>query len=93
MAIQGANGCPKGQLLRGHLGIGGAKRVKIMDMGTGEPLDEFGAFAEEVLNAGGLPQTLLEQLGLHETAQDRSPHRTEIISPEDFLEQVYRFQE
>lgn len=71
----------------------GAKMVTIMDMGTEDQLDDFGAFAEEVLNAGGLPQTLLEQLGLREGIRGRDASRAEIVSPEDFLEQVYRFQE
>jgi hypothetical protein len=67
--------------------------VKIMDMATGNPLDEFGAFAEEVLNAGGLPQALLEQLGLQEVMPGRGARQASIVSPEEFLEQVYRFQE
>ncbi len=71
----------------------GAKMVKIMNMATGNSLDEFGAFAEEVLNAGGLPQALLEQLGLQEALPGRGSRQTTHVNPEEFLEQIYRLQE
>lgn len=66
----------------------------IMDMATGNTFDEFGQFAEEVLNAGGLPHALVEQLGLQ---QLESTHRRHAAmppgDPDSFLQQVYRFQE
>ena len=68
--------------------------VTIMDMTNGNALDEFGQFAEEVLNAGGLPQALFEQLGLQETQTVRRGSRsTPVAAPDQFLDQMYRFQE
>lgn len=69
-----------------------AKMVTIMDMDTGKLLDEFGQFAEEVMNASGLPQGFMEELGLQLVsavgARALPPN-----DPEHFLDQMYRFQE
>ncbi len=73
--------------------------VIVMDMGTGkiESLDneeaaaeEFGAFVDEVLNAGWLPQPEA-RLALHEqeTHADRAP----AVDGEEFLRTLYRNQE
>ena len=65
----------------------------IMDMATGNTFDEFGQFAEEVLNAGGLPQALVEQLGLQQI--ETTTRRTAMPpgDPDSFLQQIYRSQE
>ncbi|MBB4013754.1 hypothetical protein [Niveibacterium umoris] len=65
-----------------------------MEMATGKVLDEFGQFAEEVLNASGLPQALVEQLGLQqvETRRNRAGGAP-AGDPETFLQQIYRYQE
>lgn len=66
----------------------------IMEMTTGKVLDEFGPFAEEVLNASGLPQALVEQLGLqHAERETRRADGVPPGDPETFLQQIYRYQE
>ena len=67
--------------------------VMIMDMATGRLLDEFGQFAEEVLNASGLPQALVEQLGLQPVHAAQRVRDTPPGDPDDFLRQIYRSQE
>lgn len=66
--------------------------VTIMDMGTGRLLDEFGQFAEEVLNASGLPQGFIEELGL-QLVPVSGTRAAPPSDPEGFLDQMYRFQE
>jgi hypothetical protein len=55
--------------------------------------EEFGSFAEEVLNAGRLPQALLEQLEQRKDGSVPDPAQAELPDPEDFLAQIYRSQE
>ncbi|MCL2657917.1 MAG: hypothetical protein FWD62_10975 [Betaproteobacteria bacterium] len=56
--------------------------------------EEFGPFAEEVLNAGHLPQALLEQLEPRKKGRSVSEQaQAEAPNPEDFLAQIYRSQE
>jgi hypothetical protein len=72
--------------------------VIVMDMTTGEienisaeeaVADEFGAFVDEVLNAGWLPQPEA-RLELHEeTNRDAAP----VVEPDEFLRNLYRYQE
>lgn len=54
---------------------------------------EFGQFVEEVLNASGLPQTLVEQLGAKEPSTPGHRQAGRLDAPDDFLAQVYRNQE
>lgn len=72
--------------------------VIVMDMATGkrekkglaEPaVEEFGAFVDEVLNAGWLPQPEA-RLETH-AADDKAPIVG--IEPEEFLRNLYRHQE
>lgn len=70
----------------------------VMDMSTGKiehmseeeaAVAEFGAFAEEVLNAGWLPQPEA-QLALHEHTRPAPPQPDDA---EAFLRTLYRIQE
>lgn len=72
--------------------------VIVMDMSTGktEKLDaeeaaveEFGAFVDEVLNAGWLPQPEA-RLEMHTHAADSAATHVE---PDEFLRNLYRNQE
>lgn len=72
--------------------------VIVMDMGTGEiekisaeeaAADEFGAFVDEVLNAGWLPQPEA-RLEMHaHTTKSAAP----AVEPDEFLRNLYRNQE
>ncbi|WP_417069112.1 hypothetical protein [Niveibacterium terrae] len=55
--------------------------------------DEFGQFAEEVLNASGLPQELVEQLGIRDGVQAAARGAGPVADPDDFLAQIYLNQE
>jgi hypothetical protein len=72
--------------------------VIVMDMSTGKSeklnneeaaAEEFGAFVDEVLNAGWLPQPEA-RLEMHAHADD-SPSAT--VEPDEFLRNLYRNQE
>lgn len=72
--------------------------VIVMDMSTGktEKLDaeeaaveEFGAFVDEVLNAGWLPQPEA-RLEMHTHAVDSA---ASTVEPDEFLRNLYRNQE
>lgn len=64
---------------------------KVMDMTTGKVLeDEFGAFEDEVLNAGWLPPSPELQLGLQEVHAQTDTSGT--VDAEVFLTTVYRNQ-
>lgn len=64
---------------------------KVMDMATGKVLeDEFGAFEDEVLNAGWLPPSPELQLGLQEVHAGADAGGT--VDAEVFLTTVYRNQ-
>lgn len=76
--------------------------VIVMDMGTGNieklseeeaAAEEFGAFVDEVLNAGWLPQPesqLEARLEMHEhAARSASP----AVDTDEFLRNLYRNQE
>jgi len=54
---------------------------------------EFGQFVEEVLNASGLPQTLVEQLDSKGTSKPGHSQAGQVDDPDDFLAQIYRNQE
>ena len=66
----------------------------VMDMSTGKIVeDEFGAFEDEVLNAGWLPPAAdvpAPRLGLQEAHDDRAPVGE--ADAESFLSAVYRSQ-
>lgn len=63
---------------------------KVMDMTTGKVLeDEFGAFEDEVLNAGWLPPSPELQLGLQEVHAQADAGT---VDAEVFLTTVYRNQ-
>lgn len=64
-----------------------------MDTGSKKMFDEFGQFSEEVLNASGLPQELVEQLGLREGVAAPSRAAYCVADPDDFLAQIYLNQE
>lgn len=72
--------------------------VIVMDMGTGKTekpsaaeaaAEEFGAFVDEVLNAGWLPQPA-ERLEMHVHTADS---HAAAIEPDEFLRNLYRNQE
>lgn len=72
--------------------------VIVMDMSTGKTekpsateaaVEEFGAFVDEVLNAGWLPQPA-ERLAMHAHATDSV---AAAIEPDEFLRNLYRNQE
>lgn len=68
--------------------------VIVMDMSTGKTekpsaAEEFGAFVDEVLNAGWLPQPA-ERLEMHPHAADSA---AAAIEPDEFLRNLYRNQE
>lgn len=75
--------------------------VIVMDMVTGEiekisaeeaAADEFGAFVDEVLNAGWLPQPAQPAARLEPHAHaDRSA--APAVEPDEFLRNLYRNQE
>lgn len=63
------------------------------DMNSGRQIeDEFGDFETEVLNAGWLPQSVLE-LGLREAVAIVAPRATTSLDAEAFLRTVYLSQE
>lgn len=63
----------------------------VMDMTTGKILeDEFGAFEDEVLNAGWLPPSPDLQLGLQEVHAASNANGT--VDADAFLTTVYRNQ-
>lgn len=65
--------------------------LTVMDMTTGKILeDEFGAFEDEVLNAGWLPPSPELQLGLQEV--NHAPGTRNDVDAEGFLTAVYRYQ-
>ncbi len=65
--------------------------LTVMEMTTGKILeDEFGAFEDEVLNAGWLPPRPELQLGLQEV--HRAPGAGKDVDAEVFLTAVYRNQ-
>lgn len=77
---------------------GDATMVIVMDMATGkkgktgviEPAaDGFGAFVDEVLNAGWLPQPEARL----ETHATEAKALAAVIEPEEFLRNLYRNQE
>lgn len=72
--------------------------VIVMDMSTGKfeklnseeaAAEEFGAFVDEVLNAGWLPQPEA-RLEMHEHATEAV---SAVIEPDEFLRNLYRNQE
>lgn len=72
--------------------------VIVMDMSTGKTeklsaeeaaAEEFGAFVDEVLNAGWLPQPEA-RLEMHAHADDVA---SSAIEPDEFLRNLYRNQE
>ena len=72
--------------------------VIVMDMSTGKTekpsaaeaaAEEFGAFVDEVLNAGWLPQPA-ERLEMHAHAADSA---AAAIEPDEFLRNLYRNQD
>lgn len=65
----------------------------IMDMATGNRLDAFGAFEEEVLNASGLPSAVLEQLSLQLATVGSARRSQPEPDPDSFLASIYRNQE
>ena len=67
--------------------------VIVMDMNCGKRIeDEFGDFETEVMNAGWLPQPVLE-LGLREAVATVAPRATPSLDIEAFLRTVYLSQE
>ena len=65
--------------------------LTVMEMTTGKILeDEFGAFEDEVLNAGWLPPSPELQLGLQEV--HHAPGAGKDVDAEVFLTAVYRNQ-
>jgi len=68
--------------------------VTIMNMVTGRPIeDEFGAFAEEVLNAQWLPQPLQLQLGLQKANCSAKSRTVAGMDADAFLRNIYAYQE
>ena len=74
--------------------------VIVMDMSTGKieklsaeeaAAEEFGAFVDEVLNAGWLPQPEA-RLEMHAHADDATSPAA-AIEPDEFLRNLYRNQE
>jgi hypothetical protein len=72
--------------------------VIVMDMSTGRfeklsseeaAAEEFGAFVDEVLNAGWLPQPEA-RLEIHEHAAEPV---SAVVEPDEFLRNLYRNQE
>jgi hypothetical protein len=72
--------------------------VIVMDMSTGKTeklsaaeaaAEEFGAFVDEVLNAGWLPQPEA-RLEMHAHANDAA---SAAVEPDEFLRNLYRNQE
>ena len=67
--------------------------VIVMDMISGRHIeDEFGDFETEVLNAGWLPQPML-QLGLREAVATAAPRANPNLDTDAFLRSVYLSQE
>ena len=64
-----------------------------MEMGNKKMFDEFGQFSEEVLNASGLPQELVEQLSIKGGARATARGASQVADPDDFLAQIYLNQE
>ena len=65
--------------------------LKVMDMTTGKIIeDEFGSFADEVLDAGWLPPVPELQLGLRETRLEAQGESE--LDADAFLSKVYRNQ-
>lgn len=65
--------------------------LRVMDMTTGKILeDEFGAFEDEVLNAGWLPPSPELQLGLQEVHAQADAG--DAVDADAFLTTVYRNQ-
>ena len=64
----------------------------VMDMSTGERLEQSGGYSEEVLNAGWMPQPSL-QLGLQSAIETRrTPRYQEPCDVEAILRNLYLFQ-
>lgn len=67
--------------------------VIVMDMNSGRYIeDEFGDFEAEVLNAGWLPQPML-QLDQREAAATIVPRAAPCLDTEAFLHTIYLSQE
>lgn len=70
--------------------------VIVMDMNSGRHIEdefgEFGDFETEVMNAGWLPQPML-QLGLQEAVATSAPRAVPSLDIEAFLRTVYLSQE
>lgn len=64
-----------------------------METGSKKMFDEFGQFAEEVLNASGLPRELVEQLGSKGVVPATARGAGRVADPDDFLAQIYLNQE
>jgi hypothetical protein len=76
--------------------------VIVMDMGTGEiekfsaeetAADEFGAFVDEVLNAGWLPQPESGPAARLEVHTHTTKSSASVVEPDEFLRNLYRYQE
>lgn len=65
--------------------------LTVMDMSTGRIIEEeFGAFEDEVLNAGWMPSPEVPQLGL-QTAE--AAHAAPAFNADTFLHDIYLCQE
>lgn len=65
--------------------------LMVMEMATGKILeDEFGAFEDEVLNAGWVPPGPELQLGLQEVHTEHQD--TSELDADTFLSTIYRIQ-
>ncbi len=70
----------------------GFKMVIVMDMSTGDRLDELGEYGDEVLNANWLPRPEL-QLEMQSVPAQRPEHRDPPSDIEGFLHRMYLSQE
>jgi len=75
--------------------------VIVMDMSTGHSeklgaeaaaAEEFGAFVDEVLNAGWLPQPELA-VQLRSVHEESGAERAAAVEPEEFMRKLYLYQE
>jgi hypothetical protein len=75
--------------------------VIVMDMSTGHieklgaevaAAEEFGAFVDEVLNAGWLPQPELA-VQLRSVHEESGSLRAAAVEPEEFMRKLYLYQE
>lgn len=94
-AVQLLSGCVV-RRIESQLRVGrkarGFKMVIVMDMSTGDRLDELGEYGDEVLNANWLPRPEL-QLEMQSVPAQRPERRDPPSDIEGFLHRMYLSQE